>query len=114
VNRLVSPLTGPTPTKCCFDELRSASESGCADKRSGSDVTDVDVAVGDSSDLPPVDLLGLRANEWACTHMPGVYEPVMYLKAHALRLSETIMSVVASAFDGKSHCSAAACCICSL
>jgi hypothetical protein len=108
VNRLVSPLTGPTPTKCCFDELLSASESGCADKRSGSGV---DVSVGDSSDLPPVDLLGLRANEWACTHMPGVYEPVMYLKAHALRLSETIMSVVASAFDGKSHCSAAACCI---
>lgn len=97
VNRLLSPLTGSSPTNSCFVELRSASKAECAD--SPKHTSDVKAADDCAVNLPPEDVSGLRANEWESTHMPGVYDPVMFLKAHALRLFETIISVLKSSFE---------------
>lgn len=99
VNRLLSPLTGSSPTNSCFVELRSASKAECAD--SPKHTSDVNAADDCAVNLPPEDVSGLRANEWESTHMPGVYDPVMFLKAHALRLFETIISVLKSSFEGE-------------
>jgi hypothetical protein len=59
--------------------------------------------------LQPKVLSGSRAFEWASTNMPGVYEPVILLKAHTLKLFGTIISVLATSFEGEKRCFSSSC-----
>lgn len=100
VNRALCPLTSSAPTKSCFDEVFGSS-SACEPK----DLkvcTEVD-AGHDASTASPADLIGPRANQHhnAFTNTPGVYDPFLFLKAHALRLSETILSVVKPSYQSE-------------
>jgi hypothetical protein len=99
VNRLLAPLTGLNPMKCCFSELQSSFKAHCTG--SASDAADSNDTDGCALNLPRKNISGLQAIEWASTHTPAVYEPVVFLKAHALRLFETIISVVALSFEGE-------------
>ena len=93
VNRALSPLTSSAPTKSCIDEVFGSSSASQSKDLKVS--TEVD-AEQDASTALPVDLLGPQANQHqhAFANTPGIYDPFLFLKAHALRLSETILSVV--------------------
>ncbi len=97
VNRLLSPLTSTAMTKSCFDEVVSASKSRRDKKMTNCD----DHAADDTSIVPPIDLLGPRPNERAHFDMPGIYHPILYLKAHVLRLSQTIISTIKPSVESK-------------
>jgi hypothetical protein len=90
VNRLISPLASMTAAKSCFDEILSASNS-CQDTRRMDCVSHV---ADDASMASPMNLQGSLPNEHVIFDMPGIYHPILFLKAHVLRLSHTITSIV--------------------
>jgi hypothetical protein len=93
VNRLFVPLTSAAPTKSCFDEVLAAFKSGQADVQPHLKLLSFHTA-NDACIAPPVDLPGSRTNERTSAELPGIYNPIVFLKAHALRLSGIIFSVV--------------------
>jgi len=131
VNRLLSPLTGSSPTKSCFAELQSLfpvagddGESTDSDgvhaggtvstaplAEQGSETNDMCAPIPLATVTPvpapiplatvtpvPVPQRTAPVNQSGC--MPGVYNPIDYLKAHSIRLSVSLFSVVKPSFEG--------------
>jgi len=119
VNRLLSPLTGSSPTKSCFAELQSlfpvagddgestdsdAAHAGCSvstapSAEQGSETNDMcaPIPLATVTTVPAPQRTAL-VDQSGC--MPGVYNPIDYLKAHSIRLSVSLFSVVKPSFEG--------------
>ncbi len=123
VNRLVVSLTGACPTKSCVGELLSAVHS-LDGKHEGTHADDIHAAGCPSTTLPVIKGAGISSEPAAICplatppaetteitqqlnalaeqsdQMPGVYNPIVYLKAHSIRLFATLFSVVNPSVEG--------------
>jgi hypothetical protein len=95
VNRLISSLIGSSPTKHCThliaDTFKLRGENRADDAAS--------LNASAAPDALPADISGVQRQLEASVDMPGIYEPIAFLKAHAIQLCEKILSVVKTSFE---------------
>jgi hypothetical protein len=97
VNRLLLPLTSADSSKRCLEQL-IAECNGCRDELAAASMMRAESA--DPSKFPSSSYLDLQDREQYFDQMPGVYHPLLHLKAHAILLSKTIFSILKPSFEG--------------
>jgi hypothetical protein len=98
VNRFISSLIGSSPAKSCVElvasTLKMAKENRAFDATS---------PAKEELDPPSAEIPSVQGDSATCVDMPGIYDPLAFLKAHAIRLCDNILSVVKFSFESMKH-----------
>ncbi len=98
VIRFISSLIGSSPAKSCVElvasTLKMAKENRAFDATS---------PAKEEPDPPSAEIPSVQGDSAACVDMPGIYDPLAFLKAHAIRLCDNILSVVKFSFESMKH-----------
>jgi len=94
VNRFISSLIGSSPAKSCVELVASTLKMGEENRAFEATST-----ANEEPDPPSAEIPSVQGDSPTCVDMPGIYEPLAFLKAHAIRLCDNILSVVKFSFE---------------